>query len=245
PNVSVAYTIGSKSNIYASYNAGFRTPNIDDLGTLGIVDFRYELPTNELKPEKSKSYELGYKFRANHFSSTISVFYSQLNNLITRVKMPNQVIDGYNVYQKENVEKAFMRGTEWEFEAILTNKIKTYSGVAYIYGQNITKNEPMRRIPPLNGRLGIEFHQKQFFVRPELFFALKQDRLAQGDKDDNRIGKNGTAAWQIFNIQSGFTHKWLTINLSLQNLTNKDYRTHGSGINGVGRSAWLTLSISI
>lgn len=245
PNVSVAYTIGSKSNIYASYNAGFRTPNIDDLGTLGIVDFRYELPTNELKPEKSKSYELGYKFRANHFSSTISVFYSQLNNLITRVKMPNQVIDGYNVYQKENVEKAFMRGTEWEFEAILTNKIKTYSGVAYIYGQNITKNEPMRRIPPLNGRLGIEFHQKQFFVRPELFFALKQDRLAQGDKDDNRIGKSGTAAWQIFNIQSGFTHKWLTINLSLQNLTNKDYRTHGSGINGVGRSAWLTLSVSI
>ena len=99
----------------------------------------------------------------------------------------------------------------------------------------------MRRIPPMNGRLGIAFHQKQFFVRPELLFASKQDRLAQGDKDDNRIGKDGTAAWQIINIQSGFTHKWLTINLSLQNLTNQDYRTHGSGINGVGRSAWLTL----
>ena len=240
-NSSVMYNFNEKSNVYLTYNSGFRTPNIDDLGTLGIVDFRYEVPTNDLKPEKSNNYEVGYKFRTNRFSSAISLFYSQLNNLITRVKVPNQIISGYNVYQKENVEEAFMRGAEWEFEAILTDNIKSYGGIAYIYGQNITKNEPMRRIPPMNGRLGFEFHQNQFFVRPELLFASKQDRLAQGDKDDNRIGKDGTAAWQIINIQSGFTHKWLTINLSLQNLTNQDYRTHGSGINGVGRSAWLTL----
>lgn len=240
-NASVLYNFNEKSNVYVSYNSGFRSPNIDDLGTLGIVDFRYEVPTNDLKPEKSKNYEVGYKYRVSHFSSTISFFYSQLSNLITRIKVPNQIINGYNVYQKENIEVAFMRGSEWEFEAVLTDKIKYYGGVAYIYGQNVTKNEPMRRIPPMNGRLGIEFHQKQFFIRPELMFASKQTRLAQGDKDDNRIGKDGTAAWQIINIQSGFTHKWLTINLSLQNLTNQDYRTHGSGINGVGRSAWLTL----
>jgi outer membrane receptor protein involved in Fe transport len=103
----------------------------------------------------------------------------------------------------------------------------------------------MRRIPPLNGRFGLEYRKSNFFVRSELLFASKQDRLAQGDKDDNRIGKNGTAAWQIINIYSGYKYKWLNINLSAQNLTNKDYRTHGSGINGVGRSLWLTLNVEI
>ncbi|MFY7909754.1 MAG: TonB-dependent receptor plug domain-containing protein [Emticicia sp.] len=245
PNVSIAYLIGSKSNIYASYNAGFRTPNIDDLGTLGIVDFRYELPTNDLKPEKSNNYELGYKFRTDRFSATTALYYSDLRDLIARIKVPNQVIDNYSVYRKENIEKATIKGIEAEFEGLISKELKTYGGVSYTYGQNITKNEPMRRMPPLNGRLGLEYRKKKFFLRPELLFAAKQDRLAQGDKDDNRIGKNGTAAWQILNIYSGYEYKCLNISISAQNLTNKDYRTHGSGINGVGRSLWLTLNLEI
>lgn len=245
PNVSISYLIDSKSNIYASYNAGFRTPNVDDLGTLGIVDFRYELPTNNLKPEKSNNYELGYKFRTNRFSAATAFYYSNLRDLIARVKVPNQVIGGYNVYQKENIEEAYIKGFEAEFEGLISKDFKTYGSVSYTYGQNITKNEPMRRIPPLNGRFGLEYRRSNFFVRPEVLFAAKQDRLAQGDKDDNRIGKNGTAAWKIVSVYSGYEYKWLNINLSAQNLTNKDYRTHGSGINGVGRSLWLTLTIRI
>ena len=245
PSASGAYLIGSKSNIYVSYNAGFRTPNVDDLGTLGIVDFRYELPTNNLKPEKSHNYELGYKFRTSRFSAATALYYSDLRDLIARIKVPNQVIDGYSVYRKENIEKANIKGIEAEFEGLISKELKTYGGVSYTYGQNITKNEPMRRIPPLNGRFGLEYRKSNFFVRSEVLFAAKQDRLSQGDKDDNRIGKNGTAAWQVVSIYSGYEYKWLNINLSVQNLTNKDYRTHGSGINGVGRSLWLTLNIEI
>ena len=27
-----------------AFSSGYRAPNIDDMGTLGIVDFRYEIP---------------------------------------------------------------------------------------------------------------------------------------------------------------------------------------------------------
>lgn len=242
-NASILFNLAKNSNIYASYNTGFRAPNIDDLGTLGIVDFRYELPTNDLKPEKSDNYELGYKLKAIRFSSTVSVFYNNLSNLITRVKVPNQVINGYNVYQKENVEKAIVKGAEWEFEGILTNKINAFGGLAYLYGFNATKNEPMRRIPPMQGRFGFIFQEKNLFIRPEILLSAAQKKLAQGDIDDNRIGKNGTAAWQIINLNAGYSFKSLSANFTLQNLLNEDYRTHGSGINGVGRSALVTLGL--
>lgn len=245
PNASVLYQIASHSNIYGSYNAGFRTPNVDDLGTLGIVDFRYELPKFDLKPEKSNAFEIGYKLKTARFSSVVSAYYTSLQNLITRVKVPNQVINGYPVYQKENVEKAFVRGIDYEFEAIFSDKIKSFGGISYTYGQNLTKNEPMRRIPPLNGRIGLDFRKKAFFIRPELMFATAQKRLAQGDKDDNRIGPNGTNGWQVFSVYAGVEQKHFNINLSLQNLSNQDYRTHGSGINGVGRSALLSVIFKI
>jgi hemoglobin/transferrin/lactoferrin receptor protein len=243
-NASILYSISKNSNIYASYNKGFRTPNIDDMGTLGIVDFRYEIPTNNLKPEISNNYELGYKLRTSIFSSTIALFYSDLHNLIARVKVPNQVINGYAVYKKENIEKAYIKGAEYDFEALLSQKLMLNGGITYLYGQNITKKEPMRRIPPTNGRISLEYQLKKGFVKAEYQAAAAQKRLAQGDIDDNRIGKNGTAGWQIMNVYAGYNFKPIAVNLSIQNLTNADYRTHGSGINGVGRSAWLTTSLN-
>jgi hemoglobin/transferrin/lactoferrin receptor protein len=240
-NVALAYGLSENSSIYSSYSTGFRSPNIDDMGTLGIVDFRYELPTYNLRPEKSYNFELGYKLRKERFATSLAFFNNNLEDLITRIKVENQQINGINVYRKENVEKAYIRGFEAEMEFLISNPIKIFGNLSYAFGQNITKNEPIRRIPPINGKLGIEYRKNNFFVRPEMWFATEQTRLAQGDKDDIRIGKNGTKGWVTTNIFSGFDKKHYSINLSLQNINNADYRTHGSGINSVGRSAWLTL----
>ncbi len=241
-NASVSFGLSENSNLYSSYSTGFRSPNIDDLGTLGIVDFRYEIPTYDLKPEKSYSFEIGYKLRTHKFATSIAFFNTDLRDLITRIKVENQQINGVNIYRKENVEKAYIRGFETEMEYLLDNKIKVYGNLSYTFGENITKNEPVRRIPPMNGKLGIEYRKNSFFIRPELWFASAQTRLAQGDRDDIRIGKEGTNGWLVSNIFTGFEKKNYSLNLSLQNINNADYRTHGSGINGVGRSFWFTIT---
>ena len=58
-NFSILKKLGKNIGLYSSFNTAFRAPNIDDMGTLGIVDFRYEIPSDNLKPEKSKQFELG------------------------------------------------------------------------------------------------------------------------------------------------------------------------------------------
>ncbi len=241
-NASVAYTIASTSNVYASFNSGFRAPNIDDMGTLGIVDFRYELPAYDLKPETSYNFEAGYKFHGQKISLALALFQHNLHNLITRVQIEGEKINGINVYRKENVERAYIRGVELETEYKLSTYWKAYASGSYLYGENVTKNEPVRRIPPLNGRVGLEYRYHKWFMNAESLFADKQTRLAAGDVADNRITKGGTPGWMIINLISGYDSTHFSIHAAAQNLTNKDYRMHGSGINGVGRSLWLTLT---
>jgi hemoglobin/transferrin/lactoferrin receptor protein len=115
-NAALSYTLHTSSNVYVSFNSAFRAPNIDDMGTLGVVDFRYELPAYNLKPEKSYNLEAGYKFRQNNIAINAAVFNNNIRNLIARVQVPGQKIEGIDVYKKENVERAYIRGAELEGE---------------------------------------------------------------------------------------------------------------------------------
>lgn len=244
-NAALLYSISRDQSAYVSFSSGYRAPNVDDLGTLGIVDFRYEIPAADLHPEKSQHTELGYKYKGKKVSATAAFYYLQLNNLITRVKVNGEMINGYQVYKKENTESAYIKGMEMECSYQLTNYLTINSGIAYTYGQNISKSEPLRRIPPINGRVIGTYRIKKWMAAAEWQFAGKQSRLAQGDKDDNRIPAGGTPGWNLLNIYGGYKVGIIQMNAGMQNLFNRDYRTHGSGINGVGRSAWLSISIKI
>ncbi len=242
-NTSLLYQFTQQQNFFLTFNTGYRAPNIDDMGTLGIVDFRYEIPTKNLAPERSRSIEFGYKLQTKKWAGTISAFYMQLNNLITRIKMEGQQINGYFVYKKENVGMGYIKGLETEVDYYPLTGWNIKGNVSYTYGQSKTNNEPLRRIPPLFGKVMSSYGYNKWLGSVEILFASKQTRLAQGDKDDNRIPKGGTPGWKLLNLYAGYKLIDYEFNVGLQNIFNKDYRTHGSGINGVGRSAWLSMSI--
>jgi hemoglobin/transferrin/lactoferrin receptor protein len=230
-----------KASIFASFNTAFRAPNIDDMGTLGIVDFRYETPNFNLNPEKSYNTQIGMKYNTDKVTIESYLYRNELRNIIARVKVDTQKVQGYPLYKKENVEKGYIQGFEMNMKTAVTEGVSLEGGLTYTFGQSITKAEPMRRIPPLFGRFALNYTKNAWFLMAEMLAATKQNRLAQGDKDDNRIPIGGTPAWQIVNIYGGYRWQKLNINLSCQNIFNQDYRTHGSGVNGVGQS--LALSI--
>lgn len=240
-NAGVLYAVNKHHHFFATFNNSYRAPNVDDMGTLGVVDFRYEVPAYNLLPEHAYNYEAGYKLRTAKVNLTVAAYHMQLKQLITRVRVPGQTINGYNVYMKENTDDAFIKGIEVDADIELTKGLKLQTGWAYAYGHSITRNEPLRRIPPMNGRVRATYSIKQYFFAAESWFAAKQNRLAQGDKDDNRIPAGGTPGFTVYNMYAGYQLKKIQLQAGLQNLLNADYRTHGSGINGYGRSAWLNI----
>ncbi len=244
-NVAVLRKLNAAFNLFLSVNTGFRTPNIDDLGTLGIVDFRYETPNFDLKPEHSFHYQMGYKYHDRNIRGEFYLYRNDLRNLIVRNRIEGDTTEGYPVYKKENIERAFIQGVETAWEFSLNTSWLISGSLTYTYGQNITRNEPVRRIPPLFGGMVVEYKHNKLWINIEWQTAGRQNRLAEGDKDDNRIPDGGTPGWSIFNINTGYTFRFLNVDLSLKNLLNKDYRFHGSGVNGYGRSAFLSLIINL
>jgi outer membrane receptor protein involved in Fe transport len=244
-NAGISYKLNTTNLVYASLSSGYRAPNIDDMGTLGIVDFRYELPSNSLEPEKSLHYELGYKLNTKMVQFDLSGFYLNLKDIITRQKVTGSIINGYQVYSKQNSDASYIKGFETNLALQLNQQFKWSSNLTYTYGQNETKNEPMRRIPPLFGQQELAWKKNNTQILVQHLYAGNQDRLAQGDKDDNRIGKNGTPNWNVFNISLNQQFKNIFIQLGGINLLNKKYKTHGSGIYAMGRTYSLLVQINL
>jgi len=241
-NIGLSKKIIPSLRWIASLNTGFRAPNIDDLGSLGIVDFRYETPNFDLKPEHSLTAQTGFKVLTSRLNGEIFLYRTNLTDLITRQKVENQTIEGYPVYQKENSDKACVQGFETAWDLMLMPALKIQGTFTYTYGQNMSLDEPMRRIPPAFGRLAALYRQESWQLTLEWMAATAQTRLAKGDTEDNRIAKGGTPGWNVLNINTGYTWRNLSLDLSLKNLFNADYRYHGSGINEAGRSAFLALT---
>ncbi len=244
-NISLLYKITDQQSVYGSFSTGYRVPNIDDMGTLGLVDFRYEVPAYNLKPEKSYNTEIGFRMQTKNVKTSIAFFYMHLKDLINRTQLVGQQIGGYNVFVKENNQESFLRGVEYDIDWRISKRINMFTNLSYTYGQNTSINEPMRRVPPIHGRFLLNYSAKLFQFQIEYLSAGSQTRLAQGDKLDNRIPAGGTPAWNIINIYTNYYFGKNSIHCGLGNLLNKDYRTHGSGINGIGRNLYLAVRFSL
>ncbi|MBK7939406.1 MAG: TonB-dependent receptor [Lewinellaceae bacterium] len=243
-NAAIMRKFATHSRIFASVNTAFRAPNIDDLGTLGIVDFRFETPNYKLAPEHSVNCQIGYKLLTSRIQGEFYFFRNELSDLITRVRLDTQTIQGYPLYRKENVERAYIQGVETVWTYALGKDWSAQGSLTYTYGQNMTQREPVRRIPPLFGSLALDYTPGNWSFGVAWMAADKQDRLAKGDTEDNRIPKGGTPGWNVLNLHAGCEWRFLSLRLSALNLFNVDYRTHGSGVNGYGRSVFATFGVA-
>ncbi len=246
-NLTVLYKLHPSHHLVGSFHTGFRAPNINDLSSFGSFDFGIEVPSSDLSPERSRTFEVGHKSRTQRFSSSLAFYRTRLFDLITRVESSyqgNPIYDGERVYKKENVAEAHIYGVETDFEAALTSQTAVFGSLVYTHGHNESQDEPMRRIPPLFGRLGLRYEGRSgLWSELEWRFATQQDRLSSGDVADHRIPPGGTPGWNLLNLRLGYPFPWLTLNGGIQNLLNEGYRIHGSGVDGYGRSGWIALRL--
>jgi outer membrane receptor protein involved in Fe transport len=83
-----------------------------------------------------------------------------------------------------------------------------------------------------------------WYVEPYVQFASRQSRLSPRDVRDVRIDPEGTPGWGTVNVRAQWMPRNnLRLGAAVENLADKRYRVHGSGIDAVGRNLWVSAQL--
>jgi len=151
--------------------------------------------------------------------------------------------DCLDVVQNQNVDAVNLWGVEAGARYHLAQpQLQLYATATWMRGEIEADNEPSDRIPPLFGKLGALWQANEALsLEGYTLYAAGQDRLSASDRSDPRINPNGTAGWATLNARIGWrVNAHFDLALRGENLADKRYREHGTGLDEPGRNFLLT-----
>ena len=239
---------GNDSNVFAGLSQGFRNPSLYDLTSLDETSV-VETPEFDLDPEHFLQAELGMKGRTSQAAWQISAWRTWIDNMIMR--SPEESTG--SAVSKDNAD-GWMHGVEadisWEFApqwsatamaSRMDGEVEQRVGEDGVpFNQLAIVMAPVDRLMPLQAYLSARrtSADQRFYYEAWVWTMGAADKLSfRDERDTGRIPSGGTPSFTIAGLGTGwkFSDK-LNLSLQLENVGNEDYRVHGSGINGSGRS---------
>ncbi len=233
-------------NVYAGVSQGFRAPNLSDLTRLDSArSTEIETPAPGLDPEEYISYEVGVKAKYDNFAAQACYFYTDISDMIVRAPT-GAVVAGLDEVTKRNAGDGHVHGVElgasWRFRPQWT----LFGSFAWIDGEvdtyptsaAVTKREPISRLMPTTTQLGLRWDHpgKKIWVETTCTLTDRADNLSTRDlADTQRIPPGGTPGYTVLGVKAGWkVCDSLDVWTAVENVTNRDYRIHGSGVNEPG-----------
>lgn len=242
------YEFNERWNTYAGISQGFRAPNLNDMsGNLTSRSGFTALGSLDLEPEKFISYEIGSRFQSERASFSVAAYYTAIDNVIIGVPaaagsttlITSNGRDG-EVYGIE-AEASYHLNDQWTLSGHASWQEGYTESNAFVGGPQ--NRGYLSRIAPLMGSVALRWTHpnEKLWIEGRLTAAATADKLAANDKGDTqRIPIGGTPSYVTASILAGWqAREDLSLTLALENMTNEDYRIHGSGQNEPGFNAIL------
>ena len=208
PKVNALYKIGAH-RIKASYGEGFMAPTLTQGSSAYIVHMGpYTFQGNDdLQPETSKSYEVGYEYHGDNTVFKSALYYTEVTDLINYVRTGMD-----NVYS--NVDSAKMQGFECEISQDIGPNHNIRLGYHYSDTEDEDTGEDLSYRPrhSVNARLISRLPWDVNMTLSADYTGRQED--AAGEEQD---------PFTLYNLQLSKTfYAHLTVRLGVDNISDED-----------------------
>ncbi len=238
--------------LFGGISQGFRAPNFSDLSRFDSARTNeFEIPATDLDPERFVQFEVGAKQREGRFSALAAAHYTLVDDVIQRFPTGNTNGAGEVEIAKANVGDGEVFGFEFGAAYDLTDEWTIFGDIAWLDGEleNVEtagaapRKEPITRLQPTTVHLGARYTpvDDKWFAEAFLTWADDADKLSPSDeRDTSRIPPGGTPGYTVLDLRGGYNvAKGWDVVIGAENVTDEDYRVHGSGSNRVGRNLYV------
>lgn len=235
-------------NVFGGVSQGFRAPNLSDLSRFDSArSGEQEIPAPGLDPENYIQYEIGTKVESENLSLQAAYFYTDIEDQILR--FPTGNLNGGNVeVTKDNVGEGHIQGVEFGAAWRVYDCTTLFGNTTWLDGEisnfdntgsTFAETYPTR-LMPITTQIGLRWEEAagNCWAETVVVRAEDADKLSFGDlRDTSRIPPGGTPSYTVWHIRSGWqVSDQTSVEFLLENITDEDYRVHGSGLNRPGRN---------
>ncbi len=241
--------------IYVNGTTGYRSPNIDDLAKVfESVSGNVIVPNDDLKPEYTYGTELGVSKIFDKWIRAEAIgYYTWIEDAITTQAFTylgedSIIYDGVlsKVFANQNALSGNIWGVNVNLNADITENLTMINTVNYTYGRYNTDSTdyPVDHIPPLFGKSGFIVNVNRFKAEANIIYnawKLKKDYNMVGEDNFPDATPDGMPNWFTLNFSTAYQfNKYLQVQLDINNILDKNYRTFASGINAPGVNSVLS-----
>jgi len=193
----------------------------------GQADGRTYLGNLDLDSETSHQFAATADWHGDRWQFKLTPFYNFVGDYIQGTPTA-RIVNGQPVLQFQNVDRADLYGVDSAARLDLSTQFTLRGTLSYVRGINRDNDDNLYRIAPLHGTVALDHHWRSWQGTLELAWADAQDEVAAFN------GEQSTSGYALLNLRAGYTfNERLTLAVGLENLFNKLYAEHLSGINRV------------
>jgi len=228
-NLGALYHVTDMLSAYTQYGQGFKVPAYDlayiEHYNQPTSEYIYEIiPSDDLSPEQSDSYEIGLRGHLGNVAFTSAIFQNNYTDFLETTLINREMVnnpDGsfshiYDTFQYQNIDSVTIKGAELGITYYATDRLSFYANAAYQDGENDTTGHYITSISPLSGTLGFAFEANNWETDVVINWADRMTKVNEG-----QLESPGYASidWLV-NYQ---VTDELKLNVSVNNILDKEY----------------------